>query len=246
MSGGMRVTGLPAMAALAAAISLSACESTQDKSKRLGKEGSKVFQHTTHNVVAGVNREVRVLGTTVLHDQNGSAAVVELRNGSPKGLVNVPIAIDVKGINGASVFKNNAAGIEPSLQGVSMLKPRAEFAWVNDQVTAAGAPKSVQAQVGVANAGPAKVPQIDVTPPKLGVDPTSGVDATGTVTNKSNILQIKLVLYCVARQGGRVVAAGRGGVDRLKPGAKVKYTIFFIGDPHGAKLSLLAPPTTFQ
>jgi hypothetical protein len=244
---GARVAGLPAVAALAAAVGLSACESTQDKNKRLAKEGSKVFQHTTQQVVTSVNRDVKVVGTTVLHDQNGSAAVVDLRNESARRQVNVPIAIDVKGINGASLFKNNSAGLEPSLVSVSMLKPRAPFTWVNDQVTGGGAPKTVQAAVGATtSAPPAKVPQIEVTPPKLGVDPTSGVEVTGTVTNHSSILQRKLVLYCVARKGGRVVAAGRGGIDKLKPGGKAKYTIFFIGDPHGAALSVLAPPTTFQ
>ena len=82
--------------------------------------------------------------------------------------------------------------------------------------------------------------------PHLENDPTSGISAVGRVTNRSSILQRKLVLYCVARRGARIVAAGRGGIDRLKPGKSARYTIFFIGNPKGARLTVAAPPTTLR
>jgi hypothetical protein len=69
----------------------------------------------------------------------------------------------------------------------------------------------------------------------------------GTVTNKSQIDQAKLVLFAVARRGGQVVAAGRGLIKKAKAGAKpAPYVIFFIGDPAGADVSIEAPPTVLQ
>jgi hypothetical protein len=51
----------------------------------------------------------------------------------------------------------------------------------------------------------------------------------------------------VAREGGRIVAVGRGVIDRLKTDGKpVNFHIFFIGDPKGADLTVVAPPTTLE
>jgi hypothetical protein len=236
-----------ALVLLAGSIVLVGCESTQDKSARLRKKGNTLLSQRTQALVTRTNPDVRVLHTVALHDENGTAAVVELRNASARGLFNIPVAIDVRGVNGASLFKNDTAGIEPSLIGPSFLPPRSSFTWVNDQVTAAGPPRSVLAKVGVGSGAlPKAVPSIRVMPPHLEVDPTSGISAVGKVVNGSNIPQRHLILYCVAHKGGRIVAAGRGGIDRLKPHKPTRYTIFFIGNPRGAALSIDAPPTTFS
>jgi hypothetical protein len=51
----------------------------------------------------------------------------------------------------------------------------------------------------------------------------------------------------VARQGGRIVAAGRGQIKALKVEAKpAPYVIYFIGDPAGADVTIQAPPTVLQ
>jgi len=50
------------------------------------------------------------------------------------------------------------------------------------------------------------------------------------------------VVFAVARRGGRVVAAGRGQIPRLKPGKRVRYQAFFIGNAHGAHVAVSAPP----
>jgi hypothetical protein len=43
------------------------------------------------------------------------------------------------------------------------------------------------------------------------------------------------------------VAAGRGQIKALKVGAKpASYTIYFIGNPVGADVTIQAPPTTLQ
>jgi hypothetical protein len=241
-----RVAALGAGAALVAAGA--GCESTQEKSERLSKRGSQAFTEKGLRITE-VSREVRVGAAQVLDDreQQVTAAVVELENRSNRVLVNVPVAIDVRDRRGRSLFRNNAPGIEPSLVGPAVLEPRRRVAWVNDQVVVAGAPSAVRVKVGATSQPPpAELPELDVTPPRISGDPVSGVAATGVVTNESGILQRKLVVYGVVRRGGRVVAAGRSGIERLRPGRRAPYKIFFVGDPRGGRVELFVPPTTFK
>lgn len=236
----------PALALVAPVAAITGCQSTQDRSAQLRKHGNTVLSHRTQTLVTRDNPDVKVMRAVALHDDNGSAAVVELRNTSRRALVNIPVAIDVRGAGGTSVFRNDSAGIEPSLVGPSYVPPGSRFAWVNDQVNAAGVPQSVVARVGVGHgAMPRSIPSMQVGAPHLENDPTSGVSAVGKITNHSPILQRKLVLYCIATRGGRIVAAGRGGIERLRPNKPTRYTIFFIGNPKGAQLTVAAPPTTF-
>jgi hypothetical protein len=58
------------------------------------------------------------------------------------------------------------------------------------------------------------------------------------------VTQLELVVYAVARRGGRIAAAGRAIVPQAPAGASTPFQVFFIGDPKGAQLSLTAPPTT--
>jgi hypothetical protein len=227
-------------------LALAGCESSQDKSARLAKQGKKAFTRKGLDV-KHVNPDVKVARATVLQDKNGAATVVELRNTSPRALVNVPVSIDVLGAGSKSVFKNDAPGLEPSLVSAPVLEPRSEFTWVNDQVTPAGRAQSVDVKIGpAAGRAPASLPKLDVAAPKLTQDPVSGTEASGAVTNRSKVEQRALIVYCVARRGAEVVAAGRSAIQRLKPGQKLFYHVYFIGDPSGARLSVAAPPTVLQ
>lgn len=229
--------------AVLAAVVFAGCESSQERSARLAKQGKHAFSERGLKVTRK-NSQVKVEQTAVLHDANGAAAVVVLTNTSSAGMANIPLSIDVRGAGGKSVFKNDAPGLEQSLVGVPVLPARATVDWVNDQVTAADPPKSVAAVAGMAHGAlKSSVPSLAVTQPALTVDPVSGVEASGKVTNRSKVEQRGLIVYCVARKGRRIVAAGRGQVQRLVPGKTAAYHIFFIGNPTGARLSVQAPPT---
>ena len=66
----------------------------------------------------------------------------------------------------------------------------------------------------------------------------SGLEATGYVFNDSKIEQRNVFVHCVARKGGKIVAAGRSRIERIKPGRRGRYHVFFIGNPRGAELEL--------
>lgn len=236
-------TAITLLALSAAVLGLSACESSQDKNKRLAKKVTKVVDLKPLRITSE-NKQVKVVQTVALSDQNGAAAVVVLRNGSGHDLGQVPILFNALGAGRKSVFKNDAPGIDPALSSTAIVPAKGEFAWVNDQVMPSGKPVSVVAQVGAAKAKvPASLPDVTFTPPKLSLDPVSGIEASGKVRNASKIDQVKLILYCVARRGKKIVAAGRGEIQRLPAGKTKNYHIFFIGNPKGARLTVAAPPT---
>lgn len=235
-----------ALLAACAAIALAGCESTQSKSSELEAKGGDLVKVTKLDVGAE-NRHVDVVEKVVLSDVNGTAVAVVMKNSSQEGLADAPIQIDVKDAKGKSVFKNDLSGTETSLVQVPVVKPDAEVYWVHDQVLPMGKPAKVDVTVGEAKPLPEDVPEIVVSPPKLNRDPVSGLEVTGTVTNESDVEQSNLVLYAIARKKGRIVAAGRGMITKLKTdGSPATYHIFFIGNPAGADITVIAPPVNFS
>ena len=235
------LNGVLLLAVLGAGL-LAGCESTQDKSRRLAAQGGSLG--TEKGVtVARRAKDVKVVSTAVVSDQNGTAVVATLRNTSAQTLRDLPISIDVLGAHGRSVFRNDQPGLEPTLAHVPLLRPRETFTWVNDQVTATGPARSVRVIVGRGSAvDAARLPRILVRSGGLQQDPVSGTAAVGFAANQSKADLHKVVVFAVARRGGRVVAAGRGQIPRLKPGKRVRYQAFFIGNAHGAHVAVSAPP----
>jgi hypothetical protein len=223
------------------ASALTGCESSQSKSARLAKE-AKTTLTAKGLTVTTQNPDVKVDDGIVLHDKYGSAAIVEVQNTSSTAQVGLPIAIAVTDKSGKTAFKNDAAGLEKGLTHLDYLPPKAHVAWVNNQVKVDD-PKSVEAKVGPsAGKAPAKVPELVVSNVHYENDP-DGVVVKGQVTNRSSILQRNVTVFIVARKGGRIVAAGRAGIEKIKPGKPAKFTSFFTGDPKGAKLEIFAPPS---
>jgi hypothetical protein len=230
-------------ALLLAVLALSGCESTQAKSARL-EAAAQTSKHERGLVVGRQDRDVTVEHTTVLQDANGAATVVELRNRAAGSLVALPLAVQVLGDGKKRLYANDAPGLDASLVGVAALAGRERLAWVNDQVTLSSPGGEVVAQVGAgAKPGPARLPQLQVDGLRVAGDASGDVSIVGEVANTSEIEQRRLVVYVVARRDGKVVAAGRAIVERLKPGARAHFSVFPIGDPNGAELSAAAPPT---
>lgn len=228
-------------------LSGSGCESTQEKSAKLEAEGAQLAKIEKVEIGAK-NRDIEVLEKVLLTDQYGTAVVVKMRNSSAQGQIDVPIGIDVKNAKGKSIFKNDVEGLEEGLQKIQIVEPNGETYWVNDQVLISEKPASVAVEIGRSDIPwPSKIPEIEMTPPELVVDPIDGYEVDGKVFNRSAVEQTDLLLYAVATKGNEVVAAGRGLIPKLKVDDKgEQYNIFFIGDPRGAKVDVFATPNTFE
>jgi hypothetical protein len=235
-----------AVALLTPAI-LAGCESTQEKSAKLEAEGASLAKVEKIKIGAA-NQAIEVTGKTLLTDQYGTALVVGLKNASPEAQVDVPIAVNVKNAKGKSIYKNNIEGLEHGLVKIPMVMGQEETWWVNDQVLITQKAKSADVTIGKSEESfPRDIPEIEVSEPTLEVDPVSGINVTGEVINKSQVEQIDLLIYAVATKGGKVVAAGRGLIPKLKTDGKPEfYNVYFIGDPRGADIEVFAPPSTFD
>jgi hypothetical protein len=229
------------------ALALSACQTTQELSAQRAKSARKLVNQKGLTV-GHENPDVAVSATSIVHDANGTAAVVELRNIGKVAQARLPIAIAVTDANGKAVYRNDVGGLEDSLVSMSLLAKGEDAFWVNNQVTATGTPAKVQARVGAAKGRvPAHLPGFTISGVRLQSD-SGSVFAKGTIVNRSKVAQKRLTIFCVARKGAKVVAAGRGILDVLPAaGAKpTRFTVFFIGNPKGAKLSFSAPPTVLE
>ena len=238
---------LSALAGIGVALVVSACQSSYAKNDELEKEGATILKAEEGLNVTETSSIVDVLDTTLLSNANGAAVVVTLKNDSQQALRNVPVEINVKDAKGKSVFKNTLPGLDPTLTSVPVMKPGETVDWVDDQILASGEPKSVDVKVGVTQETlPANPPVLEASEPKLVVDPYSGIQAEGDVTNTSDIQQLHVTLFAVARKGNQIVAAGRGGIKFIKPNGDRPYHIYFIGNPKGAQVTVTVPPSTFE
>lgn len=236
---------VPVAVALAGvALVTAGCESTQEKSARIGEELGPV-QREQGLKISARSKQVEVVSRTLLTDSAGSAVVVELRNTSDRDLADVPILIDVRGASGKSVYRNDLPGLETALTAVPYLPAGETGVWVHDQVLASGEPKSVEVTVGEGGEPfGGEVPEFTASEPRLEGDPHSGIVAGGNLENRSGERNERVLIYAVARQGDEVVAAGRGAVERVKPEPKpLPYNVYFIGDPRDAEIELTVYPS---
>jgi hypothetical protein len=143
------------------------------------------------------------------------------------------------------VYTNTTPGLARTLVSIPYLAPHAVLSWVDDQVQGAGA-ASLSAIVGQAPPAPGPAPQIVVAGTKQYEDPANGPSAEGQVSNRSAVSQQELVVYAVARRGGRIVAAGRAVLPQVEAHGSAHFSLFFVGSPSGASLAVSAPPTALH
>jgi hypothetical protein len=241
----MRWAACAALVLLVAALA-TGCESTQSKSAKLQASSKGAIDEGGDLVVKKQNPDVKVLSTSTLKDKNGEAVVVRMRSVGKQLLAKLPISVKLADKGGKAVYTNTQPGLEAALAQVALLQPGQELFWVNDQVVSSAKPAQAQTRVGTGRAVTGAAPRIEVKGVTLEKDPVSGISATGRVINHSSILQRRLPVFCVARRGDSVVAAGRAILEKVKPGKSAPFTIFFIGDPQNARLTVTPLPTVLK
>lgn len=225
-------------------------ETTPEKSAKKAKTAVNSIAHQKGLAIGKRNATVKVEDSAIVQDANGVAAVVRVKNtGSTQ--VALPLAITVSDAKGKKLYANDTPGLDASLTSLPVLGAGQEADWVNNQILVAGKASEVAAQVGTAKGKPSggSLPKIVLSKIQAGHD-EDGDYAKGIVANESAIAQKRLVISCVARDGDKILAAGRAIVDRLAPAAESKkpttFTVFFIGDPRQARLACTAPPTVLS
>jgi hypothetical protein len=223
-------------------VSVSACESTEQESAKIGREGQRLVASQSALALGAVNHSVRVADVTLLTGGGRTAIAVRLTGTSTRLQVNVPVLVSVTGAHGKVLYSNDTGGLEASLQRIALLRPGQEEWWVNDQVLTSQTPTGVSVRVGTGTAPPASVPEVSVSGTRLG-RPAGLPVLTGTIVNRSRSLESKVPVFAVAVRGGRIVAAGRAVAESLPPRTPTQFQIFFVGNPAGASIKVSALPT---
>lgn len=233
-----------------AALVLAGCETTAEKSARLeraAKQHAVKAQTLTPALqalaVGHAGTHVRALDATLVHSNEGAAAVVVLHNTSAEDLHEVPVLLTVKDAGGHTLYTNNAPGLSRALTGVALLPAHGTLTWIDDQLQAAGTPAAVTAKVGDGTAASGAPAQLDVTG-SVTESNAGGGTVEGAVTNHSGNPQQEVVVDAVATHGGHDVAAGRAVLPQVAAGSTEHFQLFLIGNPSGASLQLSAPPTS--
>jgi hypothetical protein len=234
---------LLAAGAIVATAALAGCTTTQERSAIMSKNAEKAAAEKVFKV-GKTNAGIKVEDVVRLDGDGAAAVVVKLDNTTGKPQTLVPIGVDLYDAKKVTLYTNRIDGLDPALNNVPVAPPGVSY-WVNNQVPTAK-PARTRVRLGTSKvATPAQLPEMKLAKVELGED--AGVKtARGVVRNLSAIEQKKLTIFAVATKGDRVVAAGRGVVDRLAPkgGRAQRFNIYFTGDPGGAKLHLFAPPST--
>lgn len=231
-------------AALAlAALALTGCQTTAEKSAKLEKvaklqaQGRRRAQQAL--TVTRQSTRVHVSSTAVLHSSEGTAAVVTLHNLSDTTLRDLPIQITVEDAGGASLYTNAIPGLASSLVSVALVPAHATITWIDDQVQAAGTPARVSAKVGEGQPVTGAIPQIAVQ----GAHMSEGA-VEGSVVNRAQVSQRELIVNVIVSHHGAILAAGRAVVPQAEAGSSTHFQAFLIGNASGGQLQASAPATT--
>ncbi len=224
-------------------VTLSACESTEQESAKIGREGQQSSSQGGLQLGA-VNHSVRVSDVTLLSSSGRTAVAVGLTASSSHPQVNVPLLVNVAGAGGKLLYSNATGGLEASLQHIALLAPGRQAWWVDDQLPAAVHATGVSVHVGSGTSPRTRsLPDIAVSGVHLGQQAGTPT-LSGELVNHSSSSQSTLPVYAVALRGGRIVAAGRALVEALPAHSStpVPFQIFLVGNPGGATLQVTVAP----
>jgi hypothetical protein len=237
----MRRRGGALAAAAALLLCASGCETTQELSAKIGRKLGHQSSITGTAKLGAVNTAVRVVRKVLLSSGGQSAVALQLVNTSATAQVAFPVVIDVTDAAGHTVYTNNTAGLEASLQTLALLAPHASAWWVDNEVLGA-APTGVAVKLGSSTASaPTTTPAIATSAVSASAS-FPGPHVAATVANRSSVAQSELAVYAVILKGDTVVGAGRGVVVSLAARASAQLVIPIVGSIDGRTISLTAAP----
>ncbi len=225
-------------------VGVTACESTQQESAKLGRENKSGVAGPASLKLGAVNHSVRASDVTLLSNAGRTAVAVRLTGTSAAPQLRVPLLVTVTGSGGKQLYSNDTGGLEPSLQRIGVLLPGRPEWWVDDQVLTSKTPVAAQVRVGTgASAKGSAIPALTTQGVALSSSSGSAV-VNGSVVSHSSKTLNGIAVFAVSVRAGRVVAAGRAVLERLPGGstAPVSFEIFLVGNPAGGTLELTVVP----
>jgi hypothetical protein len=231
--------------ALAGAISLAGCTTTQHEAQREQLDSARqraALESTRVTVPSAVVTPTSISEVTA---PGKTAFVVTLRNRGRKAVTDLPISIGYSTAGGASVYLNSAAGLNYFQAHLPAIRARGSLTWVYtaDRTLPAGARPF--ARVGAKRSAPALLTESNVTI-KVRYGYHAGMRSlTIHLNNPTSVPQYQLQVYAYAKRGGQYVAAANATVLNLGAGSSTSVRLGLIGTP-AKQLHVQAIPTILQ
>ncbi len=228
----------------ALAITAAGCESTEQESSRIGREGERQAAASSGIVLGAPNHSVSVTQVTVVHGGGRAAVAARISSDAAYAQSALPLLLSVEGKAGRQLYSNAIPGLDPSLQHLGRLGARSATWWVDDQVLTSEAPSSVSLKVGSGRRASANAGALTAAGVRL-AGSGAGETVAGEIVSGGGRMRRRVAVFAVALKNGRVVAAGRTIVRSLagRSGARVPFSALLVGSAAGAKLEVDAVPS---
>ena len=228
--------------AVAAAVALAGCVSTQTKNARTVLVNERTLSSESPVRVARINLDVQVTALQKVSSAHGGALVVAVHNRTDHPVSDLPISAGVI-VHGRARYLNAAANLPYFETHIPSIESYATTIWVLTTRRAIPA-GTLFARVGFAREpGTTDVPAL----PRIRVlGAPAGPHLRATVVNSSGVPQYGLQVYAVGLRAGRYVVAGHSSLATLEGGASAHLVLPLLGAPAGARFELVAPATIFK
>lgn len=227
-----------------AAVLLTGCVTTQDRNARAKLSAERQIAAREPLRLGARNAQVDVSSATLVRGRDRArtaAVVVELRSRSATPLTDLPIAVGVRLRGGKRLALNSGRDLSWFETHVAALAPGATTTWVLTARRRVPAGARAYAQVGVPSAKPGSRAS---SLPRLRASDLGG--GRVRVRNDSDVPQIDLPVYAVARAGGRAVAAGRVSIPKLSGKRETTVAVRLVGARKASQTQVHVLPTIFE
>jgi len=93
-------------------VTASACESTEQESAKLAREGQRIAGSQSSLKLGAANRSVHVSDVTLLSGEGRTAVALRLTGGSTRAQAGVPLLVRVSDRHGRLLYSNDTGGLE--------------------------------------------------------------------------------------------------------------------------------------
>jgi hypothetical protein len=240
-SGGARRMAL----ALAGAIALAGCTSTQHEAQRERLDSARQRAALESTRVTVANTVVTPTAISEVRASGKTAFIVTIRNAGKKAVTDLPISIGYTTAGGESVYLNSAATLDYFQAHLPAIKAGGELTWIYTADRALPAAARAFARIGLKRSAPALLTETNVS---IKVR-YRYVASTGSLTvhldNPTSVPQYQLQLYAYAKRGAQYVGAANTTITTLGAGSTRSVHLGLVGNTSN-ELHVQAIPTILQ
>jgi hypothetical protein len=236
-----------ATGALALAVPLAGCTTTQHEAQRVQLDSARLRAALKSTRVTVANATVTPTFVATVNAGGRTAFVITVRNGGRKAVTDLPISVGYERAGGARTYLNASVDLNYFQAHLPVIAAGRSLTWVYT-VSSRALPRGVRlfATVGTKPTPPARLTEMNV---RIGLDvghPTGTNSVTVHLYNPSSVPQYQLQVYAYVRHGSRYVAAGNTTVAELGAGSKQRVRVPLVGVVPSANLHVEAIPTILQ